>query len=134
MATREATASKFLELETEIALRDSRIDQMMMQIQSMASVIRATPQVAPGDSGLPETYQVGTPGAHTPPIATAPPPPHRGIFAACSVPHQGVHPAFANVETVLAIELLASCQALEFHRPRTTTKPLEAYSSVRALI
>ena len=31
-----------------------------------------------------------------------------------------------NVETVLAIELLAACQGLEFHRPLTTTKPLEA--------
>ncbi len=30
-----------------------------------------------------------------------------------------------NVETVIAIELLAACQALEFLRPLTTTKPLE---------
>ncbi|ORZ36273.1 histidase [Catenaria anguillulae PL171] len=30
-----------------------------------------------------------------------------------------------NVEKVLAIELLAACQALEFHRPLKTTKPLE---------
>ncbi|EOD04863.1 hypothetical protein EMIHUDRAFT_69043 [Emiliania huxleyi CCMP1516] len=30
-----------------------------------------------------------------------------------------------NVETVLAIELLAACQGLEFHRPLKTTKPLE---------
>jgi len=36
-----------------------------------------------------------------------------------------------HVETVIAIELLASCQALEFHRPKTTTKPLEA---VHALV
>ena len=31
-----------------------------------------------------------------------------------------------HVEQVLAIELLAACQALEFHRPKTTTAPLEA--------
>ena len=31
-----------------------------------------------------------------------------------------------NVETVLAIELLAACQALEFHRPLKTTRVLEA--------
>jgi len=30
-----------------------------------------------------------------------------------------------NVEYVLAIELLAACQALEFIRPLTSTKPLE---------
>ena len=104
LATREATASKFLELETEIALRDSRLDLMMGQIQSMASAIRATAQVAPGDSGLPQTYEV-----HTPPIVTAPPPPHRGIFAACSVPHQGVHPAYANVESVPSMAVGQAC-------------------------
>ena len=31
-----------------------------------------------------------------------------------------------NVERVVAIELLAACQALEFHRPLKTTAPLEA--------
>jgi len=31
-----------------------------------------------------------------------------------------------NVETVLAIELLAACQGLEFHRPLATSPPLEA--------
>mmetsp|Transcript_6325 Transcript_6325/g.12855 ORF Transcript_6325/g.12855 Transcript_6325/m.12855 type:complete len:736 (+) Transcript_6325:479-2686(+) len=31
-----------------------------------------------------------------------------------------------NVEHVLAIELLAACQAIEFHRPLRTTEPLEA--------
>jgi histidine ammonia-lyase len=31
-----------------------------------------------------------------------------------------------NVETVVAIELLAACQALEFHRPLKTTAALEA--------
>lgn len=36
-----------------------------------------------------------------------------------------------HVETVLAIELLAACQALDLHRPLRTTKPLEA---VHALI
>ncbi len=30
-----------------------------------------------------------------------------------------------HVETVLAIELLAACQALDFHRPLRTTEPLE---------
>ena len=37
-----------------------------------------------------------------------------------------------HVEQVLAIELLAACQALEFHRPLKTTPPLEAvYQLVR---
>ena len=36
----------------------------------------------------------------------------------------------SHVEQVLAIELLAACQALEFHRPRTTTAPLEAIHKV----
>ena len=31
-----------------------------------------------------------------------------------------------HVEAVLAIELLAACQALDLHRPLTTTPPLEA--------
>ena len=31
-----------------------------------------------------------------------------------------------NVEDVLAIEILAACQALEFSRPHQTTEPLEA--------
>lgn len=31
-----------------------------------------------------------------------------------------------NVETVIAIELLAACQALEFYRPAQSTPPLEA--------
>lgn len=31
-----------------------------------------------------------------------------------------------HVETVIAIELLAACQALDLHRPLTTTPPLEA--------
>jgi len=36
---------------------------------------------------------------------------------------------------VLAIELLAACQALEFVRPLTTTAPLEAvYELVRSII
>ena len=30
-----------------------------------------------------------------------------------------------HVEQVLAIELLAACQGLEFHRPKKTTEPLE---------
>lgn len=37
-----------------------------------------------------------------------------------------------NVERIIAIELLAACQAIEFLRPLKTTKPLEAvYSVVR---
>ena len=39
-----------------------------------------------------------------------------------------------HVEQVLAIELLAACQALEFHRPRKTTAPLEeVYKLVRTV-
>lgn len=39
----------------------------------------------------------------------------------------------ANVENVIAIELLAACQALEFHRPLKSTPPIEAvYECVRA--
>eukprot|EP00658_Telonema_sp_P-2_P060200 TRINITY_DN4917_c0_g4_i1.p1 TRINITY_DN4917_c0_g4~~TRINITY_DN4917_c0_g4_i1.p1 ORF type:complete len:633 (-),score=181.51 TRINITY_DN4917_c0_g4_i1:124-2022(-) len=38
-----------------------------------------------------------------------------------------------HVETVIAIELLAACQGLEFHRPRRTTPALEAvYNLVRS--
>ena len=33
-----------------------------------------------------------------------------------------------NLENVLAIELMAACQALEFKRPLRTTEPLEAVS------
>lgn len=41
----------------------------------------------------------------------------------------------SNVEQVLAIELLAACQALEFHRPRKTTAPLEeVYKLVRTVV
>ena len=32
----------------------------------------------------------------------------------------------SNVETILAIELLAACQGIEFLRPLRTTRPLEA--------
>ncbi|KDO22548.1 histidine ammonia-lyase [Saprolegnia parasitica CBS 223.65] len=40
-----------------------------------------------------------------------------------------------HVETVLAIELLAACQALEFHRPLKTTDALEAvYRLVRSRV
>lgn len=39
-----------------------------------------------------------------------------------------------HVEQVLAIELLAACQGLEFHRPKKTTKPLEeVYKLVRTV-
>ncbi len=41
----------------------------------------------------------------------------------------------SHVEQVLAIELLAACQALEFHRPLKTTPPLEAvHKLVRAVV
>ena len=37
-----------------------------------------------------------------------------------------------NVQRIIAIELLAACQAIEFLRPLRTTKPLEAvYQIVR---
>ena len=40
-----------------------------------------------------------------------------------------------NVERVVAIELLAACQAIEFLRPLKTTKPLEkVYDLVRSLV
>eukprot|EP00731_Ephydatia_muelleri_P002004 Em0001g2004a len=40
-----------------------------------------------------------------------------------------------HVETVTAIELLAACQGLEFHRPNKTTAPLEAvYKLVRTVV
>lgn len=40
-----------------------------------------------------------------------------------------------NVEKVLAIELLAACQGIEFLRPLKTTEPLEAvYSLVRKVV
>ncbi len=40
-----------------------------------------------------------------------------------------------NVERIIAIELLAACQAIEFLRPLRTTKPLESvYSLVRTLV
>ena len=40
-----------------------------------------------------------------------------------------------HVEQVLAIELLAACQALEFRRPRRTTTPLEnVYDLVRDVV
>lgn len=35
-----------------------------------------------------------------------------------------------NVETVLAIEILAACQALDFLRPLKSTEPIEAVRSV----
>ena len=40
-----------------------------------------------------------------------------------------------NVEKVIAIELLAACQAIEFLRPLKTTQPLEeVYKVVRSLV
>ncbi len=41
----------------------------------------------------------------------------------------------SNVEVVVAIELLCACQAFEFHRPHTSTEPLErVYREVRKVI
>jgi len=41
----------------------------------------------------------------------------------------------SNVEYVVAIELLAACQAIEFLRPLTTTKPLEeVYTLLRSVV
>lgn len=40
-----------------------------------------------------------------------------------------------NVENVIAIELFAACQAIEFLRPLKTTKPLEeVYNAVRKVV
>jgi len=40
-----------------------------------------------------------------------------------------------HVEQVLAIELLAACQALEYHRPKKTTAPLEeVYHLLRSVV
>lgn len=40
-----------------------------------------------------------------------------------------------NVEKVIAIELMAACQAMEFLRPLRSTKPLESvYSLVRGVV
>lgn len=40
-----------------------------------------------------------------------------------------------HVEIILAIELLAACQAIDFLRPLKTTKPLEEiYSLVRSVV
>lgn len=40
-----------------------------------------------------------------------------------------------NVEKVIAIELLAACQAIEFLRPLKTTVPLEeVYNVVRSVV
>ena len=40
-----------------------------------------------------------------------------------------------HVEQVVAIELLAACQAMEFHRPKKTTAPLEeVFQLVRSVV
>jgi histidine ammonia-lyase len=40
-----------------------------------------------------------------------------------------------NVERIIAIELLAACQAIEFLRPLRSTEPLESvYDLVRTLV
>ena len=89
LAMREANASKFLELESELALRDARIASMGEQMQSLqdaftlAQTIRESAQG--GERGRPQTFEVHTPPTHA--AETAPPPPHQGIYAACGVPH-----------------------------------------------
>jgi histidine ammonia-lyase len=43
--------------------------------------------------------------------------------------------AVANTRRILAVEAIAACQALEFHRPLTTSRPLEAaYRGLRSSI
>jgi histidine ammonia-lyase len=43
--------------------------------------------------------------------------------------------AVANTRRILAVEALAACQALEFHRPLVTSAPLQAaYNRLRARI
>ena len=43
--------------------------------------------------------------------------------------------AVANTRRILAIEALAACQALEFHRPLETSPPLEAaYRRLRTAV
>ena len=62
LAMREATASKLLEFESEIALRDARIATLGEQIQSLgdaftlAHTIRESAQGAPGERGRPQTF------------------------------------------------------------------------------
>ena len=98
LAMREANASKFLELESEIALRDARIASMGEQMQSLqdaftlAQTIRESAQG--GERGRPQTFEVHTPPTHA--AETAPPPPHHGIYAACGVPH----PSYARPNVV----------------------------------
>jgi len=53
-----------------------------------------------------------------------------GCFAA-----RKVLQVIENVERVIAIELLAACQAIEFLRPLKTTDPLEeVYNVVRSVV
>jgi histidine ammonia-lyase len=43
--------------------------------------------------------------------------------------------AVANARRILAVEAIAACQALEFHRPLTTSPPLEAaYARLRTRV
>ncbi|GAB1429985.1 histidine ammonia-lyase [Ignavibacteria bacterium] len=43
-----------------------------------------------------------------------------------SIAAQKAHKVVDSVETILAVELLCAAQAIEFHRPLTTSRPLEA--------
>ena len=44
-------------------------------------------------------------------------------------------PMLVSISAVVAIELLAACQGLEFHRPKKTTAPLEeVYKLVRSSV
>ena len=50
-------------------------------------------------------------------------------------PHDLIRTLYFDLVIVVAIELMAACQALEFRRPLTTTKPLEAvYTLVRSVV
>ena len=43
--------------------------------------------------------------------------------------------AVANTRRILAVEAIAGCQALEFHRPLATSPPLEAaYARLRTCV
>ena len=46
-----------------------------------------------------------------------------------------LHAMIDNTSTVIAIELLAACQGLEFHKPLTTSPALQAiYKKIRTIV
>ena len=48
--------------------------------------------------------------------------------------HRNIYPIL-SLSLVVAIELIAACQALDFHRPKRTTDPLEeVYKLVRSVV